>query len=218
VVRLFPRLHLAAARARDIDLRHLPPNLAIKANHASGWNMFLREGEPVDEERLRRICAHWLRRTYAPHKHEWAYRQIPRRILFEDLLTTPDGGAPDDVKFHMYDGVCRRCTVERRGPDGIAARHYAPDWSDHPTANTGRTGPSVLPRRPAPRGLAEMHEVARALSGDFDYLRVDFLDLGPRFVMTELTLYPASGMGGRQYDADVELARHWRNPRWAEAA
>ena len=117
VAALFPKLHRVVERAADLDLAGLPAAVIIKANHASGWNMILRDGQSVDPDWVRRVCRHWLRRTYSPQKQEWAYRQIPRRILVEELLLNEQGRIPDDVKFHMYDGICRRCT-SRPGATG----------------------------------------------------------------------------------------------------
>jgi TupA-like ATPgrasp len=217
---LFPKLHLVTDRAEDIDFDRLPGDLAIKANHASGWIIILRDGEPVDHDWVRRVCRHWLRRTYAPQKHEWAYRSIPRRILVEELLLGPDGKLPEDIKFHMYDGVCRRCTVET-GRDGekLLACHYTPEWQLYDRANeTAARDGKLAPERPRPVRLDAMRAVAERLSAGLDYLRVDFLDLGERFTMTELTLYPASGAGGTLYERDVEVGKHWRNPRWPTAS
>ena len=216
---LFPKLYLVAERADDIHVERLPPALVIKANHASGWIMILREGEPVDGDWVRRVCRHWLRRTYSPQKQEWAYRQVPRRILVEELLLDGQGRIPDDVKFHMYDGVCRRCTVETGRDATVRWCHYTPDWALYDRANTNAAAKGRLaPERPRPAEFEAMLAVAERLSAGLDYLRVDFLDLGERFVLTELTVYPGSGMGGNDFERDVELAKFWRNSRWAGAS
>ena len=213
---LFPRLYLVTDRAAELDLERLPADLIIKANHASGWIMILREGRPVDADWVRRVCRHWLRRTYSPQKQEWAYRQIPRRILVEELLLDPQGRIPDDVKFHMYDGICRRCTVETGRDATVKWRHYAPDWTSYDRANTNAAAKAKLaPERPRPARFEAMLDVAEKLSLGTDYLRVDFLDLGERFFLTELTVYPGHGMGGNDFERDVELAKFWRNPSWA---
>jgi hypothetical protein len=212
---LFPRLYRVADRAEDLDLERLPGDLVIKANHGSGWIMILREGEAVDYDWVRRVCRHWLRRSYAPQKHEWAYRDIPRRILVEEMLPDPKGRIPDDIKLHMYDGVCRRCTVETGRGAKLMACHYTPDWQLYGRANAAAARDGTLaPERPRPVRLDDMRTIAETLSAGLDYLRVDFLDLGERFAMTELTIYPASGSGGRIFERDVEIGKYWRNPRW----
>lgn len=191
----------------------------IKANHASGWNLILREGQAVDHDWVRRICSHWLRRTYAPLKHEWAYRGIPRRILVEELLLDEAGKLPDDVKFHMYDGVCRRCTIETGRGEKLMSCNYTPNWRLYDRANaTAALAGTLAPERPRPARLEAMIGIAEKLSAGFDYLRVDFLDLGERFAMTELTIYPGSGVGGKIFEREVEVAKHWLNPRWPQAS
>ena len=151
---------------------------------------------------MRRVCRHWLRRTYAPQKHEWAYRSIPRRILVEELLLGPDGKLPEDIKFHMYDGVCRPCTVET-GRDGeLLACHYTPEWQLYDRANeTAARDGKLAPERPRPVRLDAMRAVAERLSAGLDYLRVDFLDLGERFTMTELRFTRRAAPAGRSTSA-----------------
>lgn len=215
---LFPRLHLVADCAGALALETLPGGLVVKANHASGWIIMLREGSNVDCDWVRRVCGHWLRRTYAPQKHEWAYLSIPRRILVEEMLLDAGGRLPDDVKLHVYDGICRRCTIEAGREQGrLVSRHYTPDWQPYDLANAAaRQAGTLAPDRPAPAGLAAMRRIAERLAAGLDYLRVDFLDLGDRFTLTELTLYPASGHGGPIFEREVEVGKYWRNPRWQE--
>ena len=95
---LFPSLYQVTGRAAEIDLDDLPGGVVIKANHASGWIILLRDGAPVDADWVRRVCRHWLRRTYAPQKQEWAYAGIPRRILVEELILF-EGGSPTTSSF-----------------------------------------------------------------------------------------------------------------------
>jgi hypothetical protein len=217
--RLFPRLLAVADRPGRLDVAALPGDVVIKAAHASGWMVILREGDPVDPERLRALCDHWLRRSYDPFKQEWAYRRVPRRVIVEELCTLSDGSVPDDIKLHVYDGVVRRCQVETARETEPRARSYARDWGPSESANVAGVVHDVLaPERERPARLDEMIAVAERLAAGFDYLRVDFLDLGETFLMTEITLYPASGfVGSKDYSTDVEVGRHWRNPAWEAA-
>lgn len=212
---LFPKLYQVVRRASELDLGKLPLDLVIKANHACGWMMILRGGEPVDPEWVRRVCGHWLRRSYLPSLQEWAYRDIPPRVLVEELLTLPDGRIPDDIKFHMYDGQCRRCSVITGRCEKTMFCHYTPDWRVYHRVNEAEAlRGNLAPDRPRPVRFGEMLKVAERLSAGRDYLRIDFLDLSERFTLTEITLYPRSGYHGGPYEHAVETGRHWRNPRW----
>jgi hypothetical protein len=214
---VFPRLYLVTDRPETVDFGRLPDDLVIKANHASGWNIFLRAGEPVDHELVRRECRKWLRRGYGVLKHEWAYLQIPRRVLFEESLLTAEGKLPDDIKLFMYHGVCRRCAVETGRGVQHQWRHYTADWKDaDPPGRAEESPEQVAPLQPRPQRFDAMLEVAERLSAGIDYLRVDFLDLGDRFVLTELTLYPGSGFGTSSFERGVETGKHWTRPEWRQ--
>ena len=106
------------------------------------------------------------------------------------------------------------------GRDGaVKWCHYKPDWQLYERANTNAAAKGKLaPKRPRPAKFEAMREIAETLSLGLDYLRVDFLDVGERFVLTELTVYPGNGMGGQDFERDIELARFWRNPAWVGAA
>jgi hypothetical protein len=57
---------------------------------------------------------------------------------------------------------------------------------------------------PRPACLARMTEVARQLSADFDFVRVDLYEAGGRVMFGELTFSPAGGVMN-YYDDEFNL-------------
>ena len=61
-----------------------------------------------------------------------------------------------------------------------------------------------------PKNSSEMVEVARALSADFDFVRVDLYNIDGKIYFGELTCTPASGLGGKIN----EFRRKMRSEMW----
>jgi hypothetical protein len=194
----------------SIDFARLPTDYVIKANHASGWNIFVRADDPVDPERAREECRRWLRQSFGKLKREEAYQSIPRRILFERLVQRSDGRPADDVKFYMFGGQFgyAQIVVDLFGDRQI---HYADqDFQKIHLRRQTEAEPQLIPKPPM---FDAMLAIAAELSSPFDAVRVDFLFTDSRFVFNELTLYDNSGMAPYTPDSwDRMLGELWQLP------
>jgi len=188
---MLPRLYMATDDPARIDFAALPDTLVLKANHGSGWNIFLRPGAEADEAALRAEMARWLRLSYGKLKHEWAYQHIPRRIMVEELIEGPDGRGPDDLKFSIIGGKCEFIFWDDDRWGGFTQHICDRDWAELPWTNDDLPK-GTLP--PPPPGYDRMLEIAERIGREFDMIRVDFLFTAERFVLNELTLYRGSGM------------------------
>ena len=210
---LFPRLLGDSDRPTADWLKGFGDGIAIKANHGSGWNVFVQKGETPDWEHLARTARHWMRRRYALKKQEWAYWSIPRRILVEELLCGADGEFPMDFKFEVFDGKVRCIQVERNHGDRRLAR-FLPDWTLLPIPANPYGSLSAMP---PPAELPRMMAAAERIAAGMDYLRVDFLKGNDRLVLNELTLYRVSGFSNPSPPEMTDwLGALWRNPAWMD--
>lgn len=173
------------------DFKQLPASYAAKANHASGWNVFVTPDDPLDETLLRDEMARWLRRSYGKMKQEWAYQPIKRQVMFEEFLETKDGRAPDDMKFMFFNEECHFVLWDD-DRFGEWAQHYLhPNWTPY-DFHSLEMHKREIPTKPAL--YEEMLELAQVMAKGFDSIRVDFLFTDDRIVLNELTLYRGSGM------------------------
>lgn len=208
---LFPRLLGVTMRPTEAWLRQFGTPVVFKANHGTGWNVFLRAGDTPDYPAVLRTLRGWLRRRYGWNKHEWAYWGITPRIIAEELLLTPDGRLADDLKFWVFNGKCRHLQIEHDRFGAHAQLFLTPDWQVIPMAMNAN-GTFKSPPRPA--ALGEMIAIAEKLGRGLDYIRVDFLYTGDRFALNELTLYRGSGMNPfrpRRYDR--QFGAMWTLPK-----
>ena len=76
-------------RAEDIDFDALPNEFVLKCNHNSGGGMCIcRDKAKLDIAKARNDLAQALKRDYylLPGR-EWAYKDVPRRVIAEKYMT-----------------------------------------------------------------------------------------------------------------------------------
>ena len=147
----------------------------------------------------------WLSHTYKRNS-EWAYREVPPRLLVEEFLA---GGVPPDYKFFVFHGRVRMIEVDLDRFTGHKRSLYTADWQRLPVQYGHPAGDDVE----LPSALPEMIDVAEALGAATDFVRVDLYSLPGRVVCGELTNYPMAGRGWfdpREFDR--ELGAWWTLP------
>ncbi len=183
----------------------LPPAVA-------GWVYCHVRPEAVSIDDLVALCASWLTQLYGqgPNR-EWAYGQVSRRIIVEELLLDARGDIPQDYKLFVFNGRCRYIQVDGGRFDRRTQDFYEPDWTHLPLSG----GPAwATPPAPPPVQLQEMIDVAQRLAVDTDFVRVDLYVLAGRIVVGELTNYPAGGDSPFYPETfNTTFGRHWTVPK-----
>lgn len=163
----------------------------IKANHNSGPNFIVANGIKPEKEKIIKELKKQLKIPYGTLKHEWAYGKIKKRmVVVERLLRDEDGKIPKDYKFHMIKGRCAFIQVDFERFVDHSRTLYDENWNYIPATLKFKQGPKIAP----PKNLERMLSLAKKLSKDFDYIRVDLYDVGYNVYLGEMTHYPGSGM------------------------
>ena len=181
----------------DLDLSRLPEACVIKATHGSGHNVFLRDTRSanlVDVKQRFRAC---MRLNQYHLSREPQYRDIKPRLIVEQLLTDPDGEIPPDFKLHCFHGEVEAIQVDTDRFSDHHRNFYDVQWQLLPFTWSwwGPHGPlwSQGQAVEKPPQLEEMIGVARTLSKEFDYVRVDLYDCREKVYFGELTLHHGGG-------------------------
>lgn len=205
------------SRPEDVAWETLPGRFVLKPNHGSGMVAVVPDAGKLDRAALAADMRRWLRQDYFDTAYEWGYRNLPRRIMAEALLTTETGEAPPEVQVMTFHGRAAMMRV-LTGRKGRETRHA--NWFDVDGVELG------LKSRDIPVGDYRLApEMARALAGvagrvaaDFGHLRVDFYLTDHGLKIGELTAYHASGIVEWNDPRFNELlGRCWRDPSEAEA-
>lgn len=183
-------------RPADIDWDALPRQFILKLTAGAGGRStcICRDKDSFDRKAaIRRLQKDYRRDLYRRYG-EWAYKDIPKRVIAEELLQA-DGpfDVPSDYKFWCFNGKARIVMVgSGRYQKGIKPSfHFLDtDWNPLPF---WKKYPPAGPTPPRPPQLAEMIEIAEKLSKGISFLRVDLYNEGGKVYFGELTFYPSSG-------------------------
>jgi hypothetical protein len=192
----------------------LPDRWMLKASHGSGWYQLVNvastplNGVVIEQART------WLKTDYADRFQEWGYRNLPRRLVAEELLCCA-GGQCTEVSAFSFRGQVRGIRLYRPSYSRAVIRVSPPELLRTKECFLDE-GLQLLPLiRPQHDHCPELaatyqHQLepflhkARELSSATSFLRVDgyFTDNG--VVVGELTPYPGAGIWlrmPRQWDA-----------------
>ena len=79
--------------ASDIPAEFFERPSIIKASNGSGYNITTGENGPTRHAVEHKFCR-WLSRPYGQANAEWGYRNVPRKVFVEQLITGADGAPP----------------------------------------------------------------------------------------------------------------------------
>ncbi len=181
----------AYERLEPSDFDTLPQQFIIKANHGCKWHQVVHDKSKLDVaatiRRFNKLC----RKRYGWVAGERHYNFIRPKIVIEQLLRGHDGKLPWDYSFFCYHGpqgfdynfaIC--------SPEGQSAV-FLKDWE----IMASTVPPQVLAPHLRPPRFEEMVQVARDVSSDFDFVRVDLYTAEDKVYFGELTCTPHQGYG-----------------------
>lgn len=181
-----------------------PVPFVVKSRHGSNQRAFVRTGQE-DWGAVRRAAARWMRGPYGQWLDEWSYRLVPRGIIVEPFIGA-GGEFPVDYKIYVFGGRATCVKVDCNREHGHWRAIYDLDWRQV-------WAPEGWQDQPPPPSLGAMIAAAETLAAGFDFVRVDFYEVGgaPRF--GEMTFYPGSGLSPLPAPLDHWLGAHWTAAR-----
>lgn len=183
----------------DIDFNQLPNKFVLKCNHDSGGLAVCTDKDKLNYSIAKNKIEKSLNSNFFYIGREHQYRNIKPMILCEKFISD-NGKVPMDYKIYCFNGepdvilVCK----DRFAGNTHRAKYYFYDhkWKFIPL-NKGDDNISN-PEIPCPKNLDEMIEIAKELSKDFIFSRIDLYNIDGKIYFGEITLSPNSG-----FDADI---------------
>ena len=180
----------------------LPENFVIKATHASGWNYFVNKNK-VDKNILKKIIDKWLVENFYYYGREWAYKNIYPGILCEKIIKpiNINHPFPIDYRFFCFSGKPEFIVVDlgtyisktpsKSGKFESSRERAVFDLNWDPIDVIIK---HPMPNEPIykPKNLFKMMELAKTLSKDFKFVRIDFYNEN-KIIFGEMTFYPGNG-------------------------
>lgn len=177
-----------------------PYPFVVKSRHGCNQIAFVRSPD-VDWQAIRRRARRWVVSRYGHWLDEWLYSAIPQGLLLEPFIGT-DGVLPIDYKLFVFGGQVAFVQVHLDREEAHRWVVLDRDW--RPASVT-----ACVPERP--KSLTAMIEAAETLCRGFDFVRVDFYEVGGRPKFGEMTFYPGSGLDPLDPpELDAVMGALWR--------
>lgn len=176
--------------ASKITLDELPDRFVLKSSNGyGGQNIFVcRNKNTFDLETAKEKLALVMNTKLT---YEKQYNVIKPHVICEELIDTGSEAWPTDYKFTCIHGqpVDIFLCTQREKHVKYCTRNL--DWSV-----LDNTKPEYLPEVDIekPKHLNEMIEIAKILSADFDFVRVDLYEYKDSVYFGELTFSPWGGI------------------------
>ncbi len=178
----------------DIDFDRLPDSFVLKTTH-SGGNLgviIVKDKNTFNKERAKQILDSSLKKNIYPGFREWPYKNVEPRIFAEKLLETPDGDLKD-YKIFCFNGEPKFLFV---ASDRQASTETCFDFYDiafnHIPVKNGH--PNAHKKIEKPLNWDKMLLLARQLSKDEKFVRVDLYNVRGKIYFGEYTFFHNSGL------------------------
>ena len=179
----------------QLDVSQLPERFVIKATHGCKMNYLVSDKSQFNPTKCQKEITRWMNTTYGTYSMEPHYSKIPHRFYIETYLDKADQLI--DYKFHCFNGIPQFVlTCSERKSNGDKAMKVTLDLFDmnwNPIRELISAGAEIVGKGmvPKPQNFSRMIEIAKILSKDFKFVRVDLYELDGKIYFGELTFSPA---------------------------
>jgi hypothetical protein len=179
--------------ADSIPFDFLPNEYVLKCTHDSGTAVIVDDRSTPNRDAIRAHFRAALKRQYYYEHREWPYKRIKPRIQCEVLLKQDGLSRVYDYKFPCFHGECDRVMVGVGRETGHVKWYlYDEAWHIHPFTSEGQPPTPDVALAP-PSKLKQMFEIARRLSSDYPFVRVDLYCTDDSVYFSEITFFPQAG-------------------------
>jgi hypothetical protein len=176
----------------DIDFNTLPNQFALKGTHGSGYNVIVDNKSKINESDVKRTLKTYLKSNYYNKYKELIYRDIEPRILAEHYLDQTDSENILDYKFFCIHGEPNYIWVKTFDDGKYRNCYYDLNWNK--VEGDINTKSYLYKAIPKPENLDELIDIAKKLSEDFIFIRVDLYSISGKIYFGELTFFPWAGL------------------------
>lgn len=191
----------------EIPFEKLPNKFVLKTNHGIGTNIIIEDKKTIDQRAIINQLNNWLDEDYFYPERQWAYKNIERKVFVEELLYDGNNQIPSDIKLYMFNGKLGAINLHY---DRFKVNHQNILVDHNFKLLHSETKTPVDMKKYRPKKFDDMVVYAEKLADPFDFVRVDFYDLGNDFVLSELTHYPAAGIKRMPKEIDLYLGNLWQ--------
>lgn len=174
----------------EIDFEKFPDKFVLKPTNGSGDVVICADKKNFDVENAKKTLSQYSSRHFSSKTKEWAYYDLPYRVIGERYIESSDNCQIKDYKIFCFYGEPKFLFVaSERGTEHLKFDFFDLDWNWLPVTNAHEHNTNLK----KPEHFDEMLEVARKLSEPFPHVRVDLYEEEGRVFFGEMTFYHFGG-------------------------
>ena len=178
----------------DIDFKKLPNNFVIKCTHDSGGNVVCRDKSKLNIDVARKKINKTLKKNFYYMAREWPYKNVSKKIIVEQFMEDENQkNGLIDYKFYCFNGDPKFLYVSEGLEDHSTAKisFLNLDFTFAEFQREDYVHFKDLPKKP--QNYDKMVEIAKKLSKNIPFVRVDLYEINNKIYFSELTFSPCGG-------------------------
>ena len=194
-------------RVEDINFDELPDQFVLKCTHDSGSYVVCKDKRKLDLKKTKEKLKKAMAINYYYYSREWAYKDIPRKIIAEQFLEDFDDKETRDYKFFSFDGEPRFLYIATDRGKGKTKFDYYDLNFNHLDVRQHYPNSETAPHRP--ENYEYMIDLVRKLSVGIRHVRVDLYEINGKVYFSEYTFYNNGGVTAYEPDKWDYIFGEW---------
>ena len=174
----------------DIDFNKLPNKFVMKCTHDSGSVTVVRNKEDLNLRKEKKYFDLKLKTNFYYRYREWPYKNVKPKILVEKFMEDDKSDALTDYKFFCFNGEPRFMYISKDDSINPRTDFFDMDFK-HLDLHLKDPNSEVCPLKP--KQFEEMRSLAKKLSHDFPFVRIDFYIINEKIYFGEFTFFHLGG-------------------------
>lgn len=196
----FPKLIGVYENVNEINFAKLPEKFALKCTHGMGFNIICDDKSTFDIKKSKKQLEKWQNTKFGYESAEPHYTHIAPKIICEEFIENEKGEFPLDYKIYCFNGKPELVLVCFDRKKHYTTAFYDINWKRiHLRDNESKKNIEK------PMCFDEMLNIAKKVSKEFPFVRVDFYEHNNKAILGELTFTPAACLGKYTKKTSVEL-------------
>lgn len=177
----------------DIDFSKLPNQFVLKCTHDSGGLVICKDKASLDIKAAKKKIQKSLRFNYYYMGFEWPYKNVRPRIIAEKYMEDSETQELRDYKFFVFQEQVKALFIvtNRNSKEKKIGFDFFDENFHHLPFTRGHDNAIEMPHKPAT--FEKMKFLAKKLSKDIPFVRVDFYDVNGQIYFGEMTFFPGGG-------------------------
>ena len=190
---------------KEIDINILPSKFVIKCAHGAYFNIVCLDKESFDFKKAFLKIKKWQKEKYGYETGEIQYLNIKPRIIIEEI-----NDYSYDYKLYSFYGKPMVILVTSKENSELKLNFYDQKWNELMLAKEKYHGSKIK----APRYLKDMLGIAKKVSKDFPFVRINFHEEEGKAIIDEMVFTPSACLAtyyseeGNKYLSDLLDLKH----------